>query len=145
LNPLYGSPSSGAHAVAPGTSLSFPMVVNGKVYLGTQVNVTVFGLLAKMATFSGSNQTASAGTKLPQPLRVRVLDAYTGNPSIGMTVSFSDAGSGGTFSNPTAVTNSNGVASTSYTLPEVPGVYKISATGAAMTAASFTETATAAQ
>ena len=144
LQPLYGSPASGTHAVAPGTSLNFPMVVNGKVYLGTQVNVTVFGLFAKMKTFSGSNQKGAPGSKLPQPLRVRVIDAYTGNASVGVPVNFSDGGSGGTFSNPTALTNSNGVASTAYTLPNKAGVYKISATGTAITTTSFTETATAA-
>jgi len=145
LQPLYGSPSSGTHAVAPGTSLNFPMVVNGKVYLGTQVNVTVFGLFAKMKTLSGSNQKGVPGTKLPQPLRVRITDAYTGNASVGVTVNFSDGGSGGTFSNPTATTNSNGVASTAYTLPDRAGVFKITATGTAVTTTSFTETATAAQ
>lgn len=145
LEPLYGSPSSGTHAVAPGTSLSFPMVVNGKVYLGTQVNLTVFGLFGKMKTYSGSNQKGEPGTKLPQPLRVRVTDAYTGSPTVGITINYSDGGSGGSFSNPTAITNSNGVASTAYTLPDVPGVYKISATGTAVTATGFTETATAAQ
>jgi hypothetical protein len=145
LQPLYGSPSSGTHAVAPGTSLNFPMVVNGKVYLGTQVNVTVFGLFAKMKTLSGSNQKGVPGTKLPQPLRVRITDAYTGNASVGVTVNFSDGGSGGTFSNPTATTNSNGVASTAYTLPDKAGVFKITATGTAVTTTSFTETATAAQ
>ncbi|HTS09993.1 MAG TPA: Ig-like domain-containing protein [Candidatus Eisenbacteria bacterium] len=145
LQPLYGSPSSGTHTVAPGTSLNFPMVVNGKVYLGTQVNVTVFGLFAKIKTFSGSNQKGAPGTKLPQPLRARVTDAYTGNASVGVSVSFSDAGSGGTFSNPTAVTNSNGVASTAYTLPNKAGVYSITATGTAVTTTTFTETATAAQ
>ena len=144
LEPLYGSPSSGTHALAPGTSLSFPMVVNGKVYLGTQVNVTVFGLFGKMKTYSGSNQKGEPGTKLPQPLRVRVTDAYTGSPTVGITINFSDNGSGGTFSNPNAITNSNGVASTAYTLPAEPGVYKISATGTAVTATGFTETATAA-
>jgi hypothetical protein len=145
LQPLYGSPSSGTQTVAPGTSLNFPMVVNGKVYLGTQVNVTVFGLLSKMTTFSGSNQEGQAGTKLPQPLHVRVIDAYTGNPSSGVTVNFSDAGSGGTFSNPTATTNSNGVASSAYTLPNKVGVYKITATGTGVTVTTFSETATAAQ
>jgi hypothetical protein len=121
------------------------MVVNGKVYLGTQVNVTVFGLFAKMKTLSGSNQKGVPGTKLPQPLRVRITDAYTGNASVGVTVNFSDGGSGGTFSNPTATTNSHGVASTAYTLPDKAGVFKITATGTAVTTTSFTETATAAQ
>jgi hypothetical protein len=64
---------------------------------------------------------------------------------VGITVNFSDGGSGGTFSNPTAITNSNGVASTAYTLPDKSGVFKISATGTAVTTTAFTETATAAQ
>ena len=145
LEPLYSSPSSGTHVIDPGTSLSFPMVVNGKVYLGTQVNMTVFGLFAKMKTLSGSNQKGEPGTKLPQPLRVRVTDAYTGSPTVGITINFSDGGSGGTFGNPAAITNANGVASTAYTLPDDVGVYKISATGTAATTTGFTETATAAQ
>jgi hypothetical protein len=72
-----------------------------------------------------------------------VLNPYTGTPEVGITIDFSDGGSGGSFSNPSAITNSNGVALTKYTLPTAAGTYKITATGTATTTVTFTETATA--
>jgi hypothetical protein len=59
-----------------------------------------------------------------------------------VTINFSDGGSGGSFSNPSPITNSQGYAATTYTLPAQAGVYKLAATQAAFTTARFTETAT---
>ena len=64
----------------------------------------------------GNNQTAPAGTQLLQALSVQVTDQY-GNPVAGVSVSFSDNGSGGTFSSPNpVVTDATGTASDMYTL-----------------------------
>ena len=47
-----------------------------------------------------------------------LADAYSQKPISGAIVTFSDGGKQGSFSEPTAVTDSTGLASTSYTLPK---------------------------
>jgi protocatechuate 3,4-dioxygenase beta subunit len=77
---------------------------------------------------------------LPQALTVEVTDQY-GNPVSGSSVTFSDGGAGGTFSNSNpVVTSSSGIASQFYTLPASPGTVTISASAAGLTSAVFTET-----
>jgi hypothetical protein len=90
---------------------------------------------------SGNDQTAPNGTQLPAPLVVLVTDQF-GNPFSGDSVTFSDGGAGGTFSNPNPViTGTNGTASQYYTLPRVAGeTVTITATAAGVSnPAVFTE------
>lgn len=87
----------------------------------------------------GNNQTGAAGTTLPTALTV--LASNEGTAVAGVSVSFND-GSGGTFTPNPAVTNSSGIASTSYKLPPTPGTYTVTASSSGYTAAAFTETAT---
>ena len=141
LQPLY---KSGTRDPLHGTThLVLPTVANGKVYIGTKDNVTVMGLLAKIARTGGDNQIGKVGTQLRTPLRVTVTDAYSGNPIPGVAIDFDDGGSGGSFTNPIPVTNSNGVATTKYSLPDEPGVYIITASRPGFSTAGWTETATA--
>ncbi|MGA8297840.1 MAG: Ig-like domain-containing protein, partial [Terriglobales bacterium] len=88
------------------------------------------------------NQTAPAGTTLPDPLTVTVTDQY-GNPVSGASVTFNDGGAGGTFlgANP-GTTGSNGTFNQTYMLPPVAGMVTITATVPGVTTpAVFTETA----
>lgn len=137
LNFLYSA------LLNPSTHLDFPMVANGKVYVGTQNNLTAFGLLPKIQPTLGNGQTGVVGTRLPNALRVAVGNAYTKQAIPGVTVNFSDGGKGGVFSNPSPVTNSEGVALTSYTLPPTAGKVVISVTSPGFVTTYFTETATA--
>ena len=66
----------------------------------------------------GNNQTGTVGTKLPTSLTV--LASNNGTAVSGVSVSFADGGAGGTFNPTTAVTNSSGIATTTYTLPNTP-------------------------
>jgi hypothetical protein len=99
------------------------------------------GPAANIAVTSGNNQTAPNGTQLPQALTVLVTDHYN-NPVSGVSVTFSDGGAGGTFSNPNpGVTSASGTVSQFYTLPPVASeIVTITATAAGVaTPAVFTE------
>jgi len=77
---------------------------------------------------------------LPQALTVLVRDQY-GNPFSGNSVTFSDNGAGGTFSNGnTVVTGANGIATEFYTLSPSAATVNITATGSGISSpAVFTE------
>jgi hypothetical protein len=118
-----------------------PMVANGRVYVTTKDGLVVMGLLSETLIAGGNKQTGEVGRTLAKPLSVRVVNAYTGAALPGIAVNFSDGGKG-SFSNPSPVTNGQGYAFTTYTLPADDGIYRITATNAGLTKANFTETAT---
>jgi protocatechuate 3,4-dioxygenase beta subunit len=99
----------------------------------------VAGSAASVSVISGNKQSGAPGTQLPKPLVAGVKDQY-GNPVSGITVTFYDGGAGGTFSTTTPMTNNQGQASTTYTLPNTTGVVNVTATVGSFVA-SFTETA----
>jgi Bacterial Ig-like domain (group 1) len=88
---------------------------------------------------AGNNQTGGTGTTLPVALTV--LASSDGSPAQGVSVSFSDGGAGGTFGTPNPTTGSNGLASTTYTLPANAQTVTITASSSGYTSATFTETA----
>jgi len=118
-----------------------PTIVNGKVYAGTQTQLVVYGLFPEIAVTGGNGQTAPAGTALPVALSINANNPYTGQGIPGVTVTFSDGGKGGVFSNPSPVTDSNGNASTTYTLPTTPQTVTITGSSTGYATATFTETA----
>ena len=133
--------ANGRDKVPPLAHFASPIVADGKLFIGTQNSLVVYGLLAQLTVSAGNGQTGSVGKPLPIALKVRSADPYSSTPNPGVTVTFSDSNRGGVFNPPTAVTDANGYASTTYTLPGVVGTYTITASAAGNSPATFTETA----
>ncbi|HEY1679452.1 MAG TPA: hypothetical protein VGG04_17180, partial [Candidatus Sulfotelmatobacter sp.] len=76
-------------------------------------------LVTSIVITSGSKQSGTVGTTLPNPLVVTAKNS-SGKTVSGASVLFTDNGAGGTFSPNPVITATNGQASTSYTLPTVP-------------------------
>ena len=117
--------------LGPVAHFATPTIADGKVYVGTTTQLAVYGLMSTLRAIGGSGQSGPVGTTLPKPLTVKAIDAYSGNVVSGVTVTFSDRGAGGSFGNPTPLTGSDGVASTTYTLPSAPGAVSIAITAPA--------------
>ncbi|MGH7510740.1 MAG: Ig-like domain-containing protein [Gemmatimonadales bacterium] len=96
-----------------------------------------------IALVSGDGQTGQVGTALAQPLVVEVTDAFD-NPIAGVTVTWT-ANGGGSVSDATTQTGSNGQASVTRTLGPTAGEQTTSASaeGLAGSPVTFTHTATA--
>jgi hypothetical protein len=94
---------------------------------------------ASLSVNAGNNQTGNVGTALPTPLTV--LATSNGNPVSGVSVTFSDNNAGGSFNPTSATTGSNGLASTTYTLPTSAKNITITASSTGYTSATFSETA----
>jgi hypothetical protein len=116
-------------------------VANGKVYVATQTTLSAYGLLPSPIVRSGANQSADVLTALPAPIQVQIVNPYSKAGVPGMTVTFSDGGENGTFNPASAVSDSNGNVSTTYTFSKTAGVYTLTATLSNVTTTSFTETA----
>ena len=135
-----GMASGGRDTLGTVAHFATPTIANGKVYAGTQGQLVVYGLFPDIAVTAGNGQTGAAGTTLPIALTVTANNPYTGAVIPGVTVTFSDGGKGGVFSNPTATTGSNGVATTTYTLPKTPQTVTITGSSTGYASAMFTET-----
>ena len=142
LSEIYNTNQlSSRDALGSAVHFATPLIANGKVYAGTQTQLKVYGLLSILTATSGGNQIGTVGNTLAQPLKVQVVDAYAGSPLAGVPVTFSDGGKGGTFTQTTVNTDSNGNASTSYTLPKTPGPVTITASGPTTISTTFREQA----
>jgi outer membrane protein assembly factor BamB len=127
------------------TSYTLPTVAKNITVTASAGSITakaseqsVPGPATKMTIVQGNNQTAHINTTLSKSLVVSVTDQY-GNGISGLTVTFTDNNAGGTFSNPNAVTNNVGQASTNYTTPGQTGTVTINATYSTLSQV-FTET-----
>ncbi len=118
-----------------------PLVANGRVYVGTNTQVKVYGLFPELNPSAGNFQSGTVNT--PLALTAQAVSPYTGAGIAGVPVTFSDGGRGGVFNPATVNTDSNGNAATSYTLPKTSGGVTISAASGGYTTATFTETALA--
>ena len=143
LKQIYTTTQSGTRDVLPAQpNFSTQMVANGKVYVGTMTNLMVLGLLPAVSVVAGNNQTAAVVTTLPIPLQVQLTDPYTRQPIPGVTLNFADGSKGGTFSNPSGVTDSAGTVTTTYTFGKVARTVTITVSNSAVLGSTLTETAT---
>jgi outer membrane protein assembly factor BamB len=104
-------------------------VANGKVYVATQNSLEAYALFHQATITGGNGQSAPVTTALPVPLQVVVANPYNGQLDVGVTVNFSDDGKGGSFNPASVVTDQNGRASTTYTLPQKAGTYALEISG----------------
>jgi plastocyanin len=114
---------------------------------GSPVAFSATGTAAAAATIAnhgGNNQTGATGSTLATPLQVLIADQF-GNPVAGVTVTWAVTAGGGSVTPTTAVSNAQGVASTSQTLPANAGNVTVTATAAGLAGSpqTFTSTATA--
>ncbi len=132
---------NGRDKVPPLAHFASPIVADGKLFIGTQNSLVVYGLLSQLSVSAGNGQTGGVNTTLPIALKVRSVNPYSSIPYSGVSVTFSDANRGGVFNPPTATTDANGYATTSYTLPGTVGTYTITASAPGNSPATFTENA----
>ncbi len=144
LNLLYTTSQApgGRDKLPPVGHFITQTVANGRVYIPTQKSVEVYGLFHAATVTGGNGQSATVGTALAAPIQVQVADPYTGQPDVGATVAFSDGNKGGVFNPTSAVTDSNGNVSTTYTVPKKAGTYNLTASGTGFGNATITATAT---
>jgi adhesin/invasin len=101
------------------------------------------GAAASLTRNGGDGQTAVAGSAVPVPPSVLVKDA-NGNPTQGVTVTFTVASGGGSVTGAAAVTNAVGIATIgSWTLGPIVGANALNATTGSLAGVSFTATSTA--
>jgi len=129
--------------LGPMVHFPMPIVADGRVYVDGQTQLSVYGLLPAFVAVAGNSQSGVEGTTLPIQLQAALQDPYSGNPipTPGIPVTFAASGKSGSFSNPTAVTDDTGTATTSYTLPTKPGAYTITASSLGYVSTSFVVTA----
>jgi len=103
-------------------------------------------LVPTTVNVSGNAQTGAAGAALPAPIAVTIFD-QNGDGLAGVVVTFSITAGGGSLGTPTATSNAQGVASTTWTLGPAAGVNNNAATagvpGYGGPSLSFTASATA--
>jgi hypothetical protein len=117
-----------------------PTIANGKVYVGGSSSLSVYGLLPLISPTTGNNQSAFVGTTLPVLLQLQTVDAYQGNPIANTSVTCKDGGVGGSFSAVMPmITDNQGQASTTYTLPKKSQTITITCTSTGFAAGSFSE------
>jgi hypothetical protein len=112
-----GTASSTYTLPAAAETVSITASATGYTAASFTETATSTSSVTALGVTSGGKQTGTVGTTLPLPIVITAKNS-TGNVVSGAAITFTD-GLGGTFSPNPAVTNSQGQASTSYTLPDL--------------------------
>ncbi len=98
------------------------------------------GDASRLELVSGNGQSAVVGTRVPEDLVVRLLDA-NGNPVSGVAVAWVIGSGQGSVAPSTGTTDDSGIASTVWTLGPQPGANTVSAVVSGIGVVQFTATA----
>src|SRR5260370_41406664 len=90
-----------------------------------------------LGIISGDDQSTTAGSALPEPLTVIVINQY-GGPSENVTVTWAIVSGGGNLSAASTTTDANGGSSVTYTTGQTPGNATNNATFATLGPLTFT-------
>ena len=123
----------------PGTVRVQASAFNGQ----SVATATATSFVPQLASTNGNNQTAPAGTRLPQPLVVQLAQPVAGKALGGVPVNWSVTAGGGSLAAATTLTDSSGRASNELTLGPQPGSNAVQATVPGVGSATFNATATA--
>ncbi|HEY1952454.1 MAG TPA: hypothetical protein VGG76_06580 [Gemmatimonadaceae bacterium] len=119
-------------------SLGFLIALLGISACSLNTDIVAVG---QVSTSTGDNQSAPANTLFPTPLSVLVV-SQLGEPMEQVTVNWSIASGGGSLSTNVSLTDTNGIASVSYTAGPTPGHAVIVAQVHGVEPLSFDETIT---
>jgi hypothetical protein len=106
----------------------------------TFTSTATAGSASRIVIVSGNNQTAGAGVELPESLVVQVLD-QDNNPIPNSPVAWVIGVGGGSINPETSQTNSDGIASTRWTLGSSPGSNTVNAVVSGVGSVTFSATA----
>ena len=137
---ITGSNGKASSTYTPGSTGTLTITAAAAGYASGTFTETVNGATKSLTVNAGNNQSGQVSTTLP--ITLAVLATNNGNPVQGVSVTFNDGGKGGTFGTPTAITGSNGKASSTYTLPSTAQTVTVTATATGYPSPTFTETAT---
>ena len=121
------------------TTASAPGVLGSPV---TFRHIATSGSASRVVAVSGDGQTGAAGSRLPEPLVVRILDAND-NPVSGGVVSWVIAQEGGGMDPPSSTTGADGTASSVWTLGLTTGAQTVTAVVSDVGSVRFSATASA--
>jgi len=126
----------------PAGSVLWPLFVVGAFACGDDTKVEP-GIPTAIAAIDGNGQTGTPATVLAQPLVIKVTDNH-GNPSAGVSVTWSVVSGGGSVAPTTGTTASDGTASAEFTLGPEAGVQGAQAEAGGLDGSPVQFTATAA-
>jgi len=135
-----GSDGKAATTYTPMSTGTLTITAAASGYTSGTFTETINAATKTLTVNAGNNQSGQVSTTLPTALTV--LATNNGSPVQGVSVTFNDGGKGGTFGTPTAITGSNGLASSTYTLPSTVQTITVTASATGYTSATFTETST---